>query len=118
MRLTAQENLRLVGVSTPASAVAEVHEMTMEGDIMRMRAIDALDLPAGQTVELRPGGYHLMFMQLTAPLQEGSNIAVTLQFQDAQGQPSELQLQVPVKRLTQPAGAAHQPGHPGHGMQH
>ena len=63
MRLTAHEPLQLVGVTTPAAAVAEVHEMKMEGDMMKMRAIPSLDLPAGQTVELKPGGYHLMFMQ-------------------------------------------------------
>ncbi len=114
MHITAQENLRLVGVSTPAAAVAEVHEMKMEGDVMQMRAIPALDLPAGKTVELKPGGYHLMFMQLKAPLQAGSDVPVTLQFENAQGQRLEQALQVPVKQLAQPAG--HQPK--GHGMQH
>ncbi len=61
-----------MGVRTDASAVSEVHEMTMEGDVMKMRAIPSLDLPVGQTVELKPGGYHLMFMQLKAPLVAGS----------------------------------------------
>lgn len=85
MRLTAHEPLQLVGVRTDASAVSEVHEMTMEGDVMKMRAIPSLDLPVGQTVELKPGGYHLMFMQLKAPLVAGSQIPVTLQFKNAQG---------------------------------
>ena len=60
MKLSAPSGTRLVGASTPAAGVAEVHEMKMEGDTMRMRAAGTLDLPARQTVELKPGGYHLM----------------------------------------------------------
>ena len=101
MRLTAHEPLQLVGVRTDASAVSEVHEMTMEGDVMKMRAIPSLDLPVGQTVELKPGGYHLMFMQLKAPLVAGSQIPVTLQFKNAQGQTLEHPVQVPVQALGQ-----------------
>jgi len=101
MRLTAHEPLQLVGVRTDASAVSEVHEMTMEGDVMKMRAIPSLDLPVGQTVELKPGGYHLMFMQLKAPLVAGSQIPVTLQFKNAQGQTLEHPVQVPIQALGQ-----------------
>src|SRR5574344_145209 len=115
MRITAQEQLRLVGVTSRVSAKSEVHEMKMEGDVMRMRAIEGLDLPAGQTVELQPGGYHLMFMQLQAPLQAGTEVPVTLQFTNAQGQSLELPVQVPVKPLGHTAGSGHAPAHPAHG---
>lgn len=104
LRLTAQEPLQLVGVSTPVSATSELHEMKMEGDVMKMRAIPSLDLPAGKTVELKPGSYHLMFMQLKAPLEAGSEIPVTLQFKDAKGQTLEQSLQMPVKPLGKSAG--------------
>ena len=114
VRLTAKEPLRLVGVRTPAAAVGEIHEMKMEGDVMRMRALDGLDLPAGQTVELKPGGLHLMFQQLKAPLQEGTQVPVTLVFQDAQGAESRLHLQVPVQRMAPKGGEA--TGHGGHAM--
>ena len=114
VRLTAKEPLRLVGVRTPAAAVGEIHEMKMEGDVMRMRALDGLDLPAGQTVELKPGGLHLMFQQLKAPLQEGTQVPVTLVFQDAQGAESRLHLQVPVQRMAPKGGEA--AGHGGHAM--
>lgn len=116
LRITAQEPMRLVGVSTPAAGHSELHEMRMEGDVMRMRAIDGLDLPAGQTVALQPGGHHLMFMQLAAPLQEGSEITVTLKLQDAQGQPHEHSLQMPVQRFTPKKGqhADHDEQHHGH----
>ncbi len=114
VRLTAKEPLRLVGVRTPAAAVGEIHEMKMEGDVMRMRALDGLDLPAGQTVELKPGGLHLMFQQLKAPLQEGTQVPVTLVFQDAKGAESRLHLQVPVQRMAPKGGEA--TGHGGHAM--
>ena len=115
MRLTAHEPLQLVGVRTDASAVSEVHEMTMDGDVMKMRAIPSLDLPVGQTVELKPGGYHLMFMQLKAPLEAGTEVPVTLQFTNAKGESLELPVQVPVKPLGHTAGAGHAPAHPAHG---
>ena len=65
------------------AARAEVHEMKMEGDVMRMRAMKALDLPAGQTVELKPGGYHLMFIKPKRALVEGERFTATLRFRDA-----------------------------------
>lgn len=116
MRLTAEEPLKLVGVETSAAAVAEVHEMKMDGDVMRMRAIEALDLPKGVAVELKPGGYHLMLQQLKAPLLKDTQVPLTLVFKDAKGVLSRLSLQVPV-RTAAPAGAAGAGGnsHMGHG---
>jgi copper(I)-binding protein len=105
MKLTAHAGLRLVGVTTPVAAVAEVHEMKMEGDTMRMRAVAGLDLPAHKTVELKPGGYHLMLMDLKRPIAQDTTVPLTLQFQDAQGAKSTLSLNAPV-RSAAPAGAA------------
>ena len=108
MVLTAKEPLRLVGVESPAAAVAEVHEMKMEGDVMRMRAIESIELPQGVPVELKPGGYHLMLQQLKAPLVKDSQVPVTLVFKDGKGETSRLHLQVPVHAVKpQAAGAAH-----------
>ena len=64
MRLTAKDGARLVRIESPVAGVSDVHEMKMEGDVMKMRALPALDLPAGKTVELKPGGYHVMLMDL------------------------------------------------------
>ena len=113
MVLTAQRPLQLVGVESPAAAVAEVHEMKMEGDVMRMRAIDHLDLPQGVAVALKPGGYHLMLQQLKAPLVKDTQVPLTLIFKDAQGAGSRLQLQVPV-RMAAPGAAVDGHGHGGH----
>jgi len=105
MKLTAPTGARLVGASTPVAGVADVHEMKMEGDTMRMRAVEGgLELPARQTVELKPGGYHLMLTDLKQPLAKDSSVPLTLRFEDAKGQKSTLQLDVPV--LSGPAGSA------------
>ena len=112
MRLTASEATRLVGAASPAAGVTEVHEMKMEGDVMKMRAVTGLDLPAGQAVELKPGGYHVMLMDLKAPLAKGSTVPVTLTFKNAQGAESKLELQVPVQAQM----PAMQGGHGSHGM--
>ena len=97
MKITARENMKLVSVSTPVAGVAEVHEMKMEGDVMKMRAVKGgLDLPAGKTVELSPGGYHLMVMDLKAALPKGSTVPFTLVFKDAKGVESKVELKVPV----------------------
>lgn len=105
MTLTAAEPLTLVGVASPASGVAEVHEMKLEGDVMKMRPLKALELPAGKPVELKPGGNHLMLMDLKAPLALNTKVPVTLTFRNARGQQSQLALQVPVSSRA-PAGAA------------
>jgi copper(I)-binding protein len=104
MKLNAAAGARLVGASTPVAGVAEVHEMKMEGDTMRMRAVEGLALPARKTVELKPGGYHLMLMDLKQPLAKDSTVPLTLRFEDAKGQKSTLELKVPV--LAGPAAPA------------
>jgi copper(I)-binding protein len=75
---------RLVSASSPAAAEVQIHEMKMEGEVMRMRALpDGLDLPPGETIVLAPGGFHLMLMGLTQPLVEGEAVPVTLTFEQA-----------------------------------
>jgi copper(I)-binding protein len=96
MRLTAREAETLVGAETPAAGRAEVHEMKMDGNVMRMREVPALPLPAGRSVELKPGSYHLMLQELKAPLKPGTSIPLTLRFRDAKGAASSVQLSVPV----------------------
>ncbi|MEO8022811.1 copper chaperone PCu(A)C [Polaromonas sp.] len=112
MSITAKDDTKLVGVSSPMAGVAEVHEMKMEGDVMRMRAVPVLDLPAGQTVQLKPGGYHVMLMELKQALPKGSTVPLTLTFKDAKGQESKLEVKVPVA-ATAPGIAA-----PAHGAGH
>ncbi len=97
MKMTAKDAVKLVGVSSPAAALVQLHEMKMEGDVMKMRAVaGGLDLPAGKTVELKPGGYHIMLMDLKTPLANDSSVALTLMFKDAKGVATSVVLQVPV----------------------
>ncbi len=72
---------RLVAASSPAAGTVEIHSMSMEGDVMKMRQVDAIEIATGQTVELKPGGYHLMLMGLKAPLKVGEKFPLTLKFE-------------------------------------
>jgi len=74
---------RLTGASTPVAKKAELHTMTMEGAVMKMQPIAAVDLPAGQEVTLKPGGMHIMLLGLTAALKAGQSFPLTLQFEKA-----------------------------------
>lgn len=113
MQLTAKEGSKLVGISSPVAGVAEVHEMKMDGDVMKMRAVEGgLDLPAGKVVALTPGGYHVMLMDLKTPLKKDTTIPMTLTFKDAKGVQSTMAIKVPVSS-TAPAGAG-AAGHAGH----
>lgn len=96
MTITSKADLKLVGASSPVAGVTEVHEMKMSGDVMQMRAITSLDLPAGKAVALRPGGLHVMLLDLKAALPKDSTVPLTLMFKDAKGVPSKVELMLPV----------------------
>lgn len=100
MKLTSKDGSKLVGASSPAAGVTEIHEMKMDKDVMKMSAIPSLPIPAGQTVELKPGSYHVMLMDLKAPLADKSMVPVTLMFENAKGVKSTVELQVPVRSMT------------------
>lgn len=114
MTLQSPQALELVGASTPVAGVAQVHEMKLEGNTMRMQHLPALALPAHQSVTLTPGGNHLMLMDLKQPLTAGSTVAITLQFKDAAGAALTQTLQVPVLQRA-PAGTAPAAAHGHHG---
>ena len=111
MKLTASQATRLVGASSPVAGVVEVHEMKMEKDVMKMAAIPALDLPPGKTVELKPGGYHVMLMDLKAPLSKDSTVALVLIFKDAKGVTTQQELKLPVLQPSPPAAMQHGGAH-------
>jgi hypothetical protein len=113
MKLTATQAGQLVGVSSPVAGVAEVHEMKMDGNVMKMAAVPAIDLPAGKSVSLQPGGYHVMLMDLKGPLAKDTSVTITLKFKDSKGVLSQQEVKLPVKEMTHglgkngAAGAAH-----------
>ncbi len=99
LKITSPQGGKLVAVSTPVARTAEVHEMVMQDNVMAMRAIESLELPAGKTVELKPGGHHLMLMGIEQPLQPGATVPVTLTVEGKDGKRETLQLTLPVKPL-------------------
>jgi copper(I)-binding protein len=112
-KLTSAGGAKLVGASSPAAASVEVHQMKMEGDRMTMGAVPALDLPAGQAVELKPGGYHIMMMGLKQPLKAGDKVAVTLVVEGKDGKRENVEVQAEVRAL-----GAQAPQQGGHDAQH
>lgn len=74
---------RLTGMSTPVAGKAELHEMTLQGSVMKMRSMAALDLPAGHAVVLKPGAIHIMLVGLKQPLRVGESFPLTLEFEAA-----------------------------------
>jgi len=104
MQLTSSADTALVAVATPAAKVAELHTMVEESGVMKMRPIDSLALPAGKTVELRPGGYHVMLLELAQPLKEGDSVPVVLTFADKSGRRTTQEVNATVRALT--AGSA------------
>ncbi len=91
---------RLVGVSTPV-AHAELHQMSVDAGVMRMRAVDGLEVKPGGRLTLQPGGYHVMLMDLKRPLQPGDSFPMTLAFQKA----GSIEVSVVVESIA--AGAMH-----------
>ena len=99
-QITSASGGKLVSASSPAAGMVEIHKMSMDGNVMKMRAINGLDLPAGQAVELKPGGYHVMMMDLKQPLTEGSTVSVTLVIEGKDGKRETVEVKAPVKALS------------------
>jgi periplasmic copper chaperone A len=100
MTLTSSGDAKLISVSSPVAGVVEVHEMAMEGDVMRMRAVSDLSLPAGKAVDLKPGGYHVMLMGLKQPLKAGDTVPVTLVVEGKDQKRETIEVQAPVRALS------------------
>ena len=101
MTLTASADHTLVGARSPVAGVVEVHEMAMDDQmIMRMRAVQAIALPAGKPVALKPGGYHVMLMDLKDVLQAGQKVRLTLVYKDSKGGLDDVDVEAVVKPLT------------------
>jgi copper(I)-binding protein len=100
MKLTPAADQKLVAAASPVAKIVEIHEMAMDGGVMKMRAIPKLALPAGKATELKPGGYHVMLMALDRTLAEGETVPITLTFEDAAGKRQTVEIKAPVKPLT------------------
>jgi len=103
MQLKSAADATLVGVASPVAGVAEIHEMKMDGSVMKMGAVPKVDLPAGTVVTFGPGTYHVMLMDLKQPLKEGERVPLTLTFADTGGKRFTVDVQAPVRALGAPA---------------
>ena len=99
MRLTSAADARLVSATSPVAEVVEIHEMAMENDIMKMRQIPGLALPAGKATELKPGGFHIMLMGLKGQVKGGDSVPLTLTFEGADKKTFTQEVSAPVKAL-------------------
>jgi copper(I)-binding protein len=109
MEITASRAARLLEASSEVAGIVEIHEMRMEKDVMRMRAIASLDLPAGQPVALQPGGYHIMLMDLKVQVKDGDKVPITLVFELRNGSRETAQITA-IARSPQ-ASSSHGGGH-------
>ncbi|MDP3700614.1 MAG: copper chaperone PCu(A)C [Hylemonella sp.] len=115
MQIVSAKDARLVEASSPVAGIVEIHEMVMAQDVMRMRAIPGLELPAGKAVELKPGGYHVMLMDLKGQVKDGDVVPLTLVVEGRDGKRQTLELKVPARPLNAmtPAGNMGGMGHGG-----
>ncbi|TDM08323.1 MAG: hypothetical protein C4K60_02300 [Ideonella sp. MAG2] len=104
MTLTNAQGGKLLSAASPVAGVVEVHEMKMEGNVMKMAAIPSLELPAGKPVELKPGGYHVMLMDLKQPLKDGDTVPLTLTIEGKDGKKETVEVKAPIKALAMPKG--------------
>ena len=103
MQLQSAQDAKLISAQSPVAGVVEVHEMAMDGGVMKMRAVPSLTLPAGKAVDLQPGGYHVMLMDLKNPIKDGDTVPVTLVFEGKDGKRQSVELKVPARKAAAPA---------------
>ncbi len=101
MQLNSAQDARLIEVRSPAAATVELHKMDMVDNVMKMRAVDGLDLPAGKSVELKPGGYHIMLIDLKAPVRDGDMIPISLIIEGKDKKRATIELNAIAKPLIQ-----------------
>ncbi|MBM4189651.1 MAG: copper chaperone PCu(A)C [Betaproteobacteria bacterium] len=99
MGLTADADMTLVAAESNVSKVVELHTMKMENGVMVMRAVPKIDLPKGQTVNLKPGGLHVMFIGLHAPLKAGEKVDITLRLKDSQGKEQRVPVTAEIRTM-------------------
>jgi periplasmic copper chaperone A len=99
MQLTSTQGGQLVSASSPVAGIVEIHEMAMDGNVMKMRAVKGLELPAGKAVQLKPGGLHVMLLDLKQQIKAGDSVPLTLVVQGKDGKRETLEIKAAVKAL-------------------
>ncbi|MBI6924543.1 copper chaperone PCu(A)C [Pseudomonas putida] len=114
MTITASSDSKLISVASPVAKTVQVHEMTMNGDVMGMREVKAVALPAGKPVTLDPNGLHVMLMGLNDQVKEGQQVPLTLTVETADGTAETVAVQAQVRALTAQAPGEHDHMHMKH----
>ena len=114
VQLQSAKDAKLIGASSPLTPTVEVHEMAVQDNVMKMRQVPAVDLPAGKTVELKPGGYHVMLMDLKQQVKAGDTVPVTLQIEGKDGQRQSVEVNALVRPLNAAAPVAPAAAHGEH----
>ena len=113
MQLQSAQDAKLVAAQSPVAGVVEVHEMAMDGGVMKMRAVPNLALPAGKAVELKPGGYHVMLMDLKGQVKDGDTVPMTLIVEGKDGKRQTIEVKAPARGMNPQPTMPH-----GHGGGH
>jgi hypothetical protein len=106
MNLSASSSARLISAKSPAAAIVEIHEMVMEGNVMKMRAIPGIEIPAGQTLSLKPGSYHVMLIDLKQQIKAGDTVPITLVFEGLDKKQQSLEIKATARPLNSTHSAA------------
>jgi len=106
-QITSAGGGKLVSAASPLAGMVEIHEMAMDGNVMKMRAVPFVDLPPGKVVELKPGGWHVMLMDLKQELKAGDSVPVTLVIEGAGGKRESVEVKAPVKALADGGNKKH-----------
>jgi copper(I)-binding protein len=108
MRITSAQDARLVSAQSPLAGKVEIHEMVTDKDVMKMRPVAAVELPAGKTVELKPGGLHMMLFDLVRPAREGETVPLSLVVEGKDGKRATIEIAAPVRPLQAMHGGGHE----------
>lgn len=114
MEVTSKAGVTLVGASSPVAGVTEIHEMKMDGGVMKMRAIPRLDVSADKPLSLAPGGYHVMLMDLKQQLKKGDSVPLTLQIEGKDKKVESVEIKAEVRDLTTSPTSGTAPAAHGH----
>jgi copper(I)-binding protein len=115
MQLSAKEDSRLISASSPVAGIVELHQMSLSNNVMKMSAVKAIDIPAGRGAELKPGGYHVMLLDLKQQLREGDTVPMTLVVEGKDKKRQTIEVKATVRSL-QATGPAAKSAH--HEMKH
>jgi copper(I)-binding protein len=111
MQLSAKEDARLISVRSPVAGIVELHQMSLVDNVMRMSAVKGIEIPAGRGAELKPGGYHVMLLDLKQQLKEGDTVPMTLVVEGKDRKRQTIEVKATVRSLQATAPAARSAHH-------